>query len=80
MMLPYRILDDVEMYEDQKPFSLDDLIGLSDMLNQLVFKIIYYDVIGLYYCTLHCSSSLFIKLGQSHNMHYRLSPTNIASI
>ncbi|XP_067934700.1 ubiquitin-protein ligase E3B-like [Watersipora subatra] len=41
----FMILDDVEVYEEQKPFSLSELVELSDLLNQLVFRIIWYDVI-----------------------------------
>lgn len=41
-----RILDDMEMYDSQKPFSLEDLVLVSDMLNQFVFRIIWQDVIG----------------------------------
>lgn len=46
-MFSYRILDDVEMYDKQKPFSLEDLVSMSDMLNQLVFKSIWQDIIGM---------------------------------
>ncbi|XP_047141200.1 ubiquitin-protein ligase E3B isoform X1 [Hydra vulgaris] len=35
------ILDDSELYEKQKPFSLDDLVKLSAFLNSMVFKMIW---------------------------------------
>lgn len=41
-----RILDDMEMYEKQQPFTIEDLISMSDMLNQLVFRLIWQDVLG----------------------------------
>lgn len=34
------ILDDSELYEQQKPFGLDDLIAISAFLNSFVFRII----------------------------------------
>lgn len=34
------ILDDSELYEQQKPFSLEDLIAISAFLNTFVFRII----------------------------------------
>ncbi|KAF8796101.1 Ubiquitin-protein ligase E3B like protein [Argiope bruennichi] len=39
------ILDDVELYEQQKPFCLEDLVSISAFLNQLVFKLIWYNLI-----------------------------------
>ncbi|XP_065830914.1 ubiquitin-protein ligase E3B-like [Oscarella lobularis] len=35
------ILDDVEIYEYEKPFTLKDLASLSGFLNQLVFRLIW---------------------------------------
>lgn len=35
------ILDDIELYEKQKPFSIDDLVKLSAFLNSLIFKLIW---------------------------------------
>ncbi|XP_054713011.1 ubiquitin-protein ligase E3B-like [Uloborus diversus] len=42
------ILDDVELYEQQKPFCLDDLVSISSFLNQLVFKLIWNNLIVSY--------------------------------
>ncbi|GFT97388.1 ubiquitin-protein ligase E3B [Nephila pilipes] len=39
------ILDDVELYEQQKPFCLEDLVSISAFLNQLVFKLIWNNLI-----------------------------------
>ncbi|GIY67610.1 ubiquitin-protein ligase E3B [Caerostris darwini] len=39
------ILDDVELYEQQKPFCLEDLESISAFLNQLVFKLIWNNLI-----------------------------------
>ena len=37
-----RLLDDVEVYEDQKPFSLAELVELSAFLNELCFNLIWH--------------------------------------
>lgn len=41
------ILDDLEMYEQQKPFTLDELVSISTFLNQLVFKLIWNNYIDV---------------------------------
>ncbi|XP_014785402.1 ubiquitin-protein ligase E3B isoform X2 [Octopus bimaculoides] len=38
-------LDDIEMYEQQRMFSLDDYIKMSDFLNHFVFKVIWNSLI-----------------------------------
>lgn len=35
------ILDDMEMYEQQRPFTLEDLVSMSAFLNYLIFKLIW---------------------------------------
>ncbi|XP_033112137.1 ubiquitin-protein ligase E3B-like [Anneissia japonica] len=35
------ILDDVEVYEHQKPFKLDDLVNMSSFLNMFIYKMIW---------------------------------------
>jgi len=40
-----RIVDDQEMYEQQKPFLLDDLVHMSSFLNKLVFKLYWNEVV-----------------------------------
>ena len=37
------ILDDIELYENQKPFSLDDLVMISHFLNNFVYRLILSD-------------------------------------
>ena len=37
----FRILDDVEFYEQQIPFHLEELVIISAALRQLVFKMIW---------------------------------------
>ena len=39
--ISHRIVDDYEMYEKQKPFSLEDLIALSGFLNNLTYKLMW---------------------------------------
>ncbi|RWS25410.1 ubiquitin-protein ligase E3B-like protein, partial [Leptotrombidium deliense] len=41
------ILDDMELYEQQKPFNVDELIMISSFLNNFVFKIIWNNLIDL---------------------------------
>ena len=41
-----RILDDIEMYEHQKPFSLQELITISAFLNNFTFRIIWNNLLG----------------------------------
>lgn len=56
------ILDDVEFYEKQKPFTLEDLLKMSSFFNAMVFKLIWNEQ-GLY--LLPCvfvASCLFLKL------------------
>lgn len=57
-----RILDDVELYEQQKPFMLEDLVSISSFLNQLVFKLIWNNLIGKY----------FSYIGHSYYVIYNL--------
>ena len=43
-MLSSRIVDDSEMYDQQKPFHLDELVKISAFLNHLVFKMLWNEV------------------------------------
>lgn len=36
----------MEMYENQRPFSLEDLVTVSSFLNNFVFKILWNNLIG----------------------------------
>ena len=40
-----RIVDDSEMYEQQKPFRLDELVRISAFLNNLVFKMLWNEMV-----------------------------------
>ncbi|XP_077511129.1 ubiquitin-protein ligase E3B [Amblyomma americanum] len=41
------ILDDLELYEQQRPFTLDDLVAISAFLNTFVFRLIWNGLIDL---------------------------------
>lgn len=41
------ILDDMELYEQQKPFRLEDLVAMGSFLNQFVFKIIWQNLVDV---------------------------------
>ena len=43
-VLSSRIVDDSEMYDQQKPFHLDELVKISAFLNHLVFKMLWNEV------------------------------------
>lgn len=43
----YRILDDIEMYEQQTPFELVDYIALSSFLNNFLYKAIQENIFGI---------------------------------
>ncbi|XP_075746500.1 ubiquitin-protein ligase E3B-like isoform X1 [Rhipicephalus microplus] len=40
------ILDDLELYEQQRPFTLDDLVAISAFLNTFVFRLVWNGLIG----------------------------------
>lgn len=41
------ILDDMELYEQQKPFRLEDVVAMGSFLNQFVFKIIWQNLVDV---------------------------------
>ena len=43
----FRVLDDIEMYEEQKLFKLEDYVQISGFLNTFVYKIISNNLIGM---------------------------------
>lgn len=45
-LLYHRILDDIEMYENQVPFKITDYIGLSYFLNNFLYKAIQSNLVG----------------------------------
>lgn len=44
-----RILDDMEMYEQQDPFKLSDFVTISYFLNQFLYKAVLNNLFGVYY-------------------------------
>lgn len=46
MYFYFRILDDIEMYEQQKPFILRDYILMSSFLNIFLYKGISQNLFG----------------------------------
>lgn len=46
---PFRILDDMEMYEQQDPFKLNDFVTISYFLNQFLYKAVLNNLFGAYY-------------------------------
>lgn len=45
----YRILDDVEMYEQQNPFKISDFLVLSNFLNTFLYKAVLGNLFGIVY-------------------------------
>lgn len=45
----FRILDDMEMYEQQDPFKLSDFVTISYFLNQFLYKAVLNNLFGGYY-------------------------------
>lgn len=41
-----RILDDIEVYEEQVSFKLEELVTISSFLNSFVFKMIWDGIVG----------------------------------
>lgn len=44
----YRILDDIEVYEEQTSFKIEELITISSFLNTFVYKMIWDGILGEY--------------------------------
>lgn len=45
-MICYRILDDIEVYEEQTSFKIEELITISSFLNTFVYKMIWDGIFG----------------------------------
>lgn len=41
-----RILDDIEVYEEQTSFKIEELITISSFLNTFVYKMIWDGILG----------------------------------
>lgn len=46
VLLCYRILDDIEVYEEQTSFKIEELITISSFLNTFVYKMIWDGILG----------------------------------
>lgn len=42
----YRILDDIEVYEEQTSFKIEELLTISSFLNTFVYKMIWDGILG----------------------------------
>lgn len=42
----YRILDDIEVYEEQISFKMEELVTISSFLNTFVYKMIWDGILG----------------------------------
>ncbi|XP_014671275.1 PREDICTED: ubiquitin-protein ligase E3B-like isoform X2 [Priapulus caudatus] len=51
------ILDDVEMYDQQRPFTLQNLVDMGAFFNQLIFRLVWNNIIDVKVVAVH---SLFI--------------------
>lgn len=54
----YRILDDIEVYEEQTSFKIEELITISSFLNTFVYKMIWDGILG------ECVVTLEIGVGK----------------
>lgn len=46
VLMCYRILDDIEVYEEQTSFKIEELITISSFLNTFVYKMIWDGILG----------------------------------
>ena len=46
----YRILDDIEVYEEQTSFKIEELLTISSFLNTFVYKMIWDGILGRTCC------------------------------
>lgn len=42
----YRILDDIEVYEEQTSFKIEELLTISSFLNTFVYKMVWDGILG----------------------------------
>lgn len=42
----YRILDDIEVYEEQISFKTEELVTISSFLNTFVYKMVWDGILG----------------------------------
>lgn len=46
LSMRYRILDDIEVYEEQTSFKIEELITISSFLNTFVYKMVWDGILG----------------------------------
>lgn len=46
LLILFRILDDIEVYEEQTSFKIEELITISSFLNTFVYKMIWDGILG----------------------------------
>lgn len=76
MYLKYRILDDIEMYEQQTPFELADYIGLSYFLNNFLFRGIQESIFGNFKIVIFIDWSFTIIIDQIHELLHHIPYSN----
>lgn len=52
-LILFRILDDIEVYEEQTSFKIEELITISSFLNTFVYKMIWDGILGKSVVWLH---------------------------
>lgn len=65
---PCSILDDIEVYEEQISFKLEELVTISSFLNSFVFKMIWDGIVGkakAFFGATSCSQSVPLAAGVS---------------
>ena len=50
VIMYYRILDDIEVYEEQTSFKIEELLTISSFLNTFVYKMIWDGILGRTCC------------------------------
>lgn len=60
LLMCYRILDDIEVYEEQTSFKIEELITISSFLNTFVYKMIWDGILGEFVASMNLE---FMALG-----------------
>ena len=73
------IVDDSEMYEEQKPFRLDELVRISAFLNNLVFKMLWNEMVDGKTVITRRFSDYYRQIGKKHE-HFVSFPKTAGSV
>ena len=46
LLMCHRILDDIEVYEEQTSFKIEELLTISSFLNTFVYKMVWDGILG----------------------------------